>query len=304
MSAAHAPEELRLLDCREAPLSDPGKLESFDWIVVNSSGGKDSQAMLDLVCERAEAEGVLSRVVVVHADLGRVEWQGTREIAEAQATRYGVRFVVVDRAQGDLLAHVESRHAALRAKGNTTAPAWPSSVNRWCTSDHKTHQVYRLFTHLVKEFRAPLEPLAKKIRPCRILNCLGMRAEESPKRSKMLPMEADKPASNGKREVVRWLPLHGWSEAQVWERIDASRTSDLRHFAYALGMPRVSCCFCILASRSALLVAGKHNPELLAEYVAVEKRIGHKFRVDLSMADLQAAVQAREAPRQVEGWKA
>jgi hypothetical protein len=53
-----------------------------------------------------------------------------------------------------------------------------------------------------------------------------------------------------------------------------------------------------------LLVAGKHNPELLAEYVAVEKRIGHKFRVDLSMADLQAAVQAGEAPRQVEGWKA
>lgn len=29
-----------------------------------------------------------------------------------------------------------------------------------------------------------------------------------------------------------------------------------------LGMPRLSCCFCIFSPRSALLLAGKHNPGL------------------------------------------
>jgi hypothetical protein len=50
------------------------------------------------------------------------------------------------------------------------------------------------------------------------------------------------------------------------------------HFAYDLGMPRLSCCFCIFASEDALMIAGKHNPELLTEYVRVETKIDHTFK--------------------------
>ena len=50
------------------------------------------------------------------------------------------------------------------------------------------------------------------------------------------------------------------------------------HHAYDLGMPRLSCVFCIFAPESALLVAGKHNPDLLKQYVAVEEKIGHSFK--------------------------
>lgn len=275
----------RLFDLPEA---DPGPLSSYDWIVVNSSGGKDSQAMLDLVCKRAEAEGVLSRVVVVHADLGRVEWRGTREIAEAQAACYGVKFITVYRRAGDLLEQIEYRGK------------FPDAARRYCTSDHKRAQVHRVFTHLVKMFQAPF---LGKTRPCRILNCLGMRAEESPKRSKMLPLEPDTEASNGKREVVRWLPLHRWSEDQVWERLRSCPSKDHIHYAYKLGMPRVSCCFCIFAPREALVIAGQHNPELLAEYVRVEEKIGHKFRQNLTMAEVQEAVLAGECPTEVPTWQ-
>lgn len=276
----------RLFDLPEA---DPGPLSSFDWIVVNSSGGKDSQAMLDLVCERAEAEGVLSRVVVVHCDLGRVEWRGTLNIARRQAECYKVaKFITVKRRAGDLLEQIEHRGK------------FPDAARRYCTSDHKRAQVHRVFTHLVKVFQAPF---LGKTRQCRILNCLGMRAEESPKRSKMLAMEPDKEASNGKREVVRWLPLHRWSEAQVWERLRSCRSKDLIHYAYKLGMPRVSCCFCIFAPREALLIAGRHNPELLAEYVRVEEKIGHKFRQNLTMAEVQEAVLAGECPKEVPTWQ-
>lgn len=264
----------------EIVATDPGPLSVYDWIVVNSSGGKDSQAMLDLVCQRAEAESVLSRVVVVHADLGRVEWQGTREIAQAQAECYGVPFVAVWRRQGDLLNQIESRgkfpgpstrfctahHKQNQVERVFTALStehsdpqktagdlltqieergkFPDAARRFCTSDHKRAQVPRLFTRLTDKFRAPLEPVGNKIRPCRILNCLGMRAEESPRRSKMLPLEPDTAASNGKREVTRWLPLHGWKESEVWERLHSCRSKEHIHYAYALGMPRVSCCFC------------------------------------------------------------
>jgi len=76
----------------------------------------------------------------------------------------------------------------------------------------------------------------------------------------------------------------------VWQRIRASGAR--HHPAYDLGMPRLSCCFCIYSPRSALLLAGQHNPELLAEYVAVEKAIGHRFRLELSLAEVQDALAA------------
>lgn len=38
-----------------------------------SSAGKESQAMLDLLVELADAAGVRDRLVLVHADLGRIE---------------------------------------------------------------------------------------------------------------------------------------------------------------------------------------------------------------------------------------
>ncbi len=255
-------------------------LSSYDWIVVNSSAGKDSQAMLDLVVERATAAGVRSRVVVVHADLGRVEWPGTRALAEEQAKHYGLRFLAVSRRQGDLLEHVEKRGK------------WPSSTARYCTSDHKRGQVARVMTELVEEYRVRFQP-GTACR-CTILNCLGLRAEESPARAKRGALTHDEKATNGKRWVDTWLPVHDWTEAQVWARI---RASGVRyHPAYDLGMRRLSCVFCVFAPRSALLIAGAQNPSLLGEYVRVEKAIGHSFRQSLPIASIQEALAAGEGP--------
>jgi len=255
-------------------------LSWYDWIVVNSSAGKDSQAMLDVVVKQATALGIRNRIVVVHADLGRVEWRGTRELAQRQAEHYGVRFEVVARPQGDLLDHVRSRRK------------WPSSAARYCTSDHKRGQVGTLLTQLTKEKR-----LGRRVR---ILNCLGLRAQESSARSKLLAFRLDRRNTNGKRVVHTYLPIHSWSTDQVWARIKESGVS--HHPAYDLGMPRLSCCFCIFAPRAALILAGRHNPELLAEYVRVEKAIGHSFRKELPIAEVQKAIEAGEAPGQIHSW--
>lgn len=259
-------------------------LRSYDAIVVSSSAGKDSQAMLDVVCARATAAAALDRVVVVHCDLGRVEWPGTRELAERQAARYGVRFEVVRREQGDLLDQVEARGL------------WPSPRQRYCTSDQKRGPVHRLFTRLAREQTTG--------GPARILSCMGHRAEESTFRARREPLTLDERASNGRRTVEVWLPLHDWPVERVWNHIHySSATPDLIHPAYALGMPRLSCCFCIFAPKAALVLAGRHNPELLDEYVRVEEATAHRFRVDLSMAEVRDEVRAGVTTTNVPDWR-
>jgi 3'-phosphoadenosine 5'-phosphosulfate sulfotransferase (PAPS reductase)/FAD synthetase len=256
---------------------------SYHWIVLNSSVGKDSQAMIDVVAERCDQVGVpRGRLVVAHADLGRVEWPGTRELAEEQARHYGLAFVAVTRPNGDLLDHIAQRGM------------FPSPRVRWCTSDHKRGPLLRVLTRLADRSRQ------LGVRRARILNCLGLRAEESPARAARLPFGLDARASNGRRHVDMWLPLHGWTAAQLWQRI---RASGVRHHpAYDLGMPRLSCCFCIFSPRSALLLAGQHNPRLLDEYVKVEKRIGHAFRLELPLAEVREALRRGEEPGPLQDW--
>lgn len=260
-------------------------LTQYDFVVVNSSAGKDSQAMLDYMIELADAQGVRNRLVVVHADLGRMEWEGTKDLAERQAAHYGVRFEVVRRTQNDLLEQVEARGM------------WPSNKQRYCTSDHKRGPVSTLFTKLTTEFRNGYAVA----RRCRILNCMGMRAQESPARAKLETMKRDDRNSNGKRIVDVWLPIHGWTADQVWTRIRQSGVE--HHRAYDLGMPRLSCVFCIFSPKSALMLAGKHNPELLEKYVQVEQKINHTFRKDLSLASVQAELNAGAEAGTVADWR-
>jgi 3'-phosphoadenosine 5'-phosphosulfate sulfotransferase (PAPS reductase)/FAD synthetase len=260
-----------------APGAPAPDLKSYDVILVNSSAGKDSQAMLDYLVELALAAGVKDRLVVVHADLGRVEWPGTRELAEEQAKHYGVRFEVVANKK-NLLDRVQERQQ------------WPDAARRYCTSELKTGQVAKLIVKLTREAG----------RFIRVLNCLGMRAEESPARAKKPVFSVDN-CTNSKRHVDRWLPIHSWSVSDVWARIKASGVK--HHYAYDRGMPRLSCCFCVLASRSALVLSVKLNPVLAAEYVQLETSINHRFRQDFTIAEIVKQAQETDAIA-VEGWRA
>ena len=132
-----------------------------------------------------------------------------------------------------------------------------------------------------------------------VLNCMGIRAQESSARAKKAPFERSARLSNRKRTVDNWLPIHDWTEGQVWDLI---RSKGLPyHYAYDLGMPRLSCALCIFAPKEALLLAGYHNRELLAEYVAVEERIGHTFQHGKPLVQIQNALAAGHVPGKVEG---
>jgi 3'-phosphoadenosine 5'-phosphosulfate sulfotransferase (PAPS reductase)/FAD synthetase len=280
-------------DGHPAPAPD---LASYAVILVNISGGKDSQAALDETVTAATAAGVRSRLVAVFADLGAAdEWPGTPELAAEHAAHYGVRFEVVQRevtgADGvrrpqGLIEHIEQRGK------------WPDAARRYCTSDTKRAPVYRLMTRLAGEQRALGCPA-----PVRILNVLGLRAQESPRRAKMSAFSHDERATQGGtvRYVDQWLPIHAWQAADVWERIATAGTRP--HPVYAQGMPRLSCRFCVLSSRSALVLAARLDPEGAQRRADLEARMGHRFRQALSMAEIIEAARA-EAPGSVEDWAA
>ncbi|WP_432001610.1 phosphoadenosine phosphosulfate reductase family protein [Streptomyces sioyaensis] len=289
----------------ELPGVDDGpELASYRWILANISGGKDSMAMLDELARQADAAGVpRDRIVCVHADLGRAEWEGTRELAAEHAATYGLRFEVVSRTGLDLVDRIEERGM------------FPDASNRWCTSDFKRGPVRRLMTVLVREAEE-----AGHLGRVRILNVMGLRADESPARRRLRVFSHDgaltcpcrdcllrraalesaerrgvpcpkhkKPghgASNTLRHVDTWHPVHSWSTADVWAAI--ARSGLRPHPAYADGMPRLSCSFCVLASRPALVRAAQLRPELAAEYAAIEEKIGHRFKNDVSMKEIIA----------------
>ena len=124
-------------------------LQSYDIVLINISGGKDSQVMLARMVRLAREQGVSSdRLVCVFADLGdEDEWEGTREMAEYHAACYGLRFICTAKADAKtgepvtLLEHIASRGM------------WPSRQNRYCTSDLKRDPVTKVMTALAAEWR-------------------------------------------------------------------------------------------------------------------------------------------------------
>lgn len=223
--------------------------------VANHSGGKDSQVQLIRLLERVPA----SQVVVVHASLGAMEWPGAMELARDQAAAAGLPFIVASAAK-TLLEMVERRF-----EGRPEVPSWPSASTRQCTSDLKRGPIQR-------EVRRFAKANGYKV----IVNCLGLRAQESPGRAKRKEIGL-MGISNSVHTWYEWLPVHDLSAAEVFGIIE--QAGQQPHYAYALGNDRLSCVFCIMASKKDLRTGASHNPELLEQYDALEKRTGYTMHM-------------------------
>ncbi|MFJ5142671.1 phosphoadenosine phosphosulfate reductase family protein [Streptomyces sp. NPDC088707] len=252
-----------------------------DKIVVSTSAGKDSLVCGQRVVTLAAQAACLDKVVLVHADLGEEsEWPGVRELAQRQAERWGVEFIVVQADRG-LLGLVEKRKM------------WPDAARRLCTSTLKRDKIAPLFKQITDALGLDEQAL--------ILSALGIRAAESPARARKLPLAIDMRASTGQRMVLTWHPILELSEADVWQQIaDAALEY---HPVYDAVIPRLSCVFCVLAGRDVLVRAVRLcwalGLDLPTRYVALEEHIGHKFREKLSVAEIvaeAARVEAEEGP--------
>lgn len=289
-------------------------LSLFDLIVVSTSGGKDSQVALDIAVREAQRAGVLDRLVVLHADLGADEWLGTGELAKAQSDHYGVPFLTCSRIGqlktdgrgalytkgerfGDLHDYVTRRKAAHVRGAQASKPAWYSPAVRFCTSEFKRGPLRRATIKLVAEWRRA-HPGRKRSR-CRVLSVQGLRADESRARAKRSPLSRDHGFTRGRREVWTWLPCHDWSEREVWATIRDSRAP--YHWAYDIGMPRLSCTLCIFAPRAALTLAGHYNRQRLVEKVELERHTGDTFKANLALSEVLRDVDAGVWAT-TEGW--
>ena len=213
--------------------------------VINHSAGKDSQAMTSYL------RGFIprSQLLVVHADLGAVEWDGVQD--HIRDTIDGLPLIVCRNENRDLLQMIADRGM------------FPSPQQRQCTSDLKRGPIERTIRQYLKahpEFGGL------------VVNCMGLRAQESANRAKAKVLKLNDGNSKAGREWYDWLPIHDWQVEEVWQEIEEAGQKP--HPAYALGMSRLSCVFCIMASDHDLTIAAKAKPDLYARYVALERSTG------------------------------
>jgi 3'-phosphoadenosine 5'-phosphosulfate sulfotransferase (PAPS reductase)/FAD synthetase len=266
-------------------------LAGADLIVINSSAGKDSMAMIAYlarhIADLDPAGGMAARVVVIHNNLGvtdtgePVEWPGVEELAREHAAAYGYRFESTTRPQGGLWDQLDERGK------------WPDAKNRWCTGDQKTKQATKVVTRLVAELREA----GLTGRPVEVLYCLGLRSGESGGRAARPRVWFDRARSNSRRRVTVVLPIQPWTVRDVWDQIKAAGLRP--HAAYGW-MSRLSCAICVLASRPDLIAAARRRPELVADYLRKEEQLGHRFRKDLSMRELAALAAADDEAAQIQ----
>jgi 3'-phosphoadenosine 5'-phosphosulfate sulfotransferase (PAPS reductase)/FAD synthetase len=290
-------------------------LEAGAVLTISLSGGADSQALAEALTAAQRMYGWPGPIFLIHAHLGRAEWRETLPHIERIRQQTGLELMVVQRAQGDMVARWQERQLQLAGTGT---PFWSSSGQRYCTSDMKRDQIDKA----LRKF-----PL--------VISAEGIRAEESDDRAEKLPLQIRRritakrfktldpetalaqwkafvqPEMTEEQDTDRlgftWYPLFHWSKEDVWRQCGTSSEELERcralyqcghveeafacwpcHPAYVLGSSRVSCALCVLASRSDLLVGAKHNPELLQTLVAMEQESHCSFKRDLWLSDLLA----------------
>ncbi len=211
-------------------------------LVVNFSGGKDSSTLLAYLCERYPH----LKKHVVFADTG---WE------HPDAAEWN-RALVAQIAPGARLNIVRNPHkdffAMVRQRGK-----FPSPQFRQCTSDLK---------------RGPIQTwIRRNVADPVVINCLGLRAEESPARARRPKLARDRTLTNSKRTVWNWLPIHDWSETQVRDYL-AARNIPL-HPVYRY-LNRFSCRVCIFMSRADLAAVRANDPEAFQRIADLEREIG------------------------------
>jgi 3'-phosphoadenosine 5'-phosphosulfate sulfotransferase (PAPS reductase)/FAD synthetase len=209
-------------------------------LIINFSGGKDSCAMLAYICEHYPDV----KKHVVFADTGwehpdAEEW--SRKIVEG----FGLTLNVCRNPNKTFLTMAEKRGK------------FPGMQQRQCTSDLKR------------------EPIATWIRRNTsddvIVNCMGIRSEESSGRAKMKKLTRSKRYTNSRRTVWDWMPIKDWSEKQVLGYL-ASKNIPL-HPVYK-HLRRFSCRLCIYMTKHDLNQAAQHDPEAIEIISGIEKKIG------------------------------
>lgn len=288
-------------------------------VMVSVSGGKDSQAMELLLARLRREQGWSGDFFAAHADIGQgdgeMDWPWTIPLCERNAQALGHELVVV-RHPLTLYDHILRRVEVTLGQGK---PPFPSMTCRYCTSNSKT---------------SPLDSLARARAPGLIVVVVGLRAEESPRRSRHAEVSVRKGITTARlqdlapeaaleewlrnprgRLALNWHPVLDWSLDQVWAEIGVSQAElDARREllamrcpamafsgwpaspVYVLGQSRHSCAACVFSSQADLVVAARYRRPIIERLAGLEARSGYTWQQGRKLADLLAAISPEAIP--------
>ena len=255
-------------------------------VAIGVSGGKDSCAVALAVDDHLA--GYAGPKLLIHSDLGLVEWKDSARKCEQLAERLGWELVVVRRAAGGMIERWEQRWKNnllryLNLECVKLILPWSTPAMRFCTSELKSAVIA---SELKKRFGGSLTP---------ILSVTGIRADESAARAKQ-PIWKSNPRlerADG-THGYDWHPIHDWSTPQVYEYLQAQEFE--LHEAYRVfGSSRVSCAFCIMSSGPDLTAAANcpDNVPAYVRMVALEITSTFGFQSSRWLGDVAPALHGR-----------
>ena len=257
-------------------------------VALSISGGKDSSAMARATVEHLRNRGSRAEIVLIHADLGEVEWQDSLPCCERLASHLNLPLIVARRNAGGMMRRWEQRWESsvrryARLETVKLILPWSTPSMRFCTSELKTAVID---SELKKRFRG---------RP--VIQAVGVRRAESAARSK-LPVSK---VGNARLNALTWNPIVHWSTPEVFEYLEP--TPHLLHEAYTTyGSSRVSCAFCIMGSGPDLqaALAAPYNHTVYKRMVELELRSTFAFQGARWLADLMPQLHETMPARIVE----
>lgn len=247
-------------------------------VAFGVSGGKDSTALVLAGNEYLNQIGHTGPRVLIHSDLGKVEWSESLPQCERLAAMVGLDLMTVRRAAGGMMERWVTRwynnsERYARLECVKLILPWSTPSMRFCTSELKTAIICRA---LVQRFPGQI-----------IVSAAGIRADESPNRAKAAIVKPQEKLRSVTRSTtgVDWLPIHSWSIDDVWAIHD--RYGFPRHSAYQTNS-RVSCKFCILANEADLLgtTQWEESHDLYREMVALEIDSSFSFQDNKWLGDV------------------
>ncbi len=282
-------EELELAEHPRA--ASLGDLDSYDRIIVCTSGGKDSAAcvlyLLDIGIPK-------DQIVLWHQDIDGgapfMDWPVTEPYVRAFGEAMGMHTEFQWREDGfwgemmrenSLTNDVRFEHngkvITLPTRGgkHSTRRKFPAKTaslrTRWCTAYLKIDVMRRVLNN---------HPDYQK---GNYLVITGERREESANRAKYHNV-AEHPCNRKGRQVTWWRTVIEWPEEQVWEIIEKHRI--LPHPAYWLGFSRTSCFGCIFCTADQWATMREVSPERFDRLVEMEQELDHTIDNKLTLTEL------------------
>jgi DNA sulfur modification protein DndC len=212
-----------------------------DVIYVNHSGGKDSQAMLI----RLIAQGFKGKIVIVHADLGDMEWEPMHNWLEKVCFGLEIHVVKAERDFFELARH----HNRI-----------PGGQKRWCSGKLKAAPINKFIKeHMVANGYTTA------------LSAIGIRRTEGGPRKNADEYEYVT------QSISKWHPVLEMTDAEVFQMI--KEAGQVPHWVYSKGLSRLSCAVCVYGRVGEHKIARELKPELFQKLVELERELGKTIRM-------------------------